>query len=193
MKKLNIRKMTVTAVLAAVSTVLMFLNFSVPFMPPFIKMDLSEFPALLASFALGPVYGVIVSAIKNLVNLPFTTTLGVGELSNFLICSMFVFPAGCIYKFNRNRKGAYAGAVIGAVLAALLSVFTNYYIVYPFYTTVMPLENIIKAYQLINGNVENLWQAITWFNLPFTFIKCMLSVIVTFLIYKKLSPLLKGE
>ncbi len=193
MRKVNIRKMTVTAILAAASTVLMFISFSVPLMPPFIKMDLSELPALLASFALGPVCGVAVGAVKNLINLPFTTTMGVGELSNFLICSMFVLPAGLIYKHFKNRKGAYTGALIGASLAAVLSVFTNYFIVYPFYTTVMPLENIIKAYQLINSDVENLWQAITWFNLPFTFIKCMLSVVVTFLIYKKISPLLKGE
>ncbi len=187
------RKLAITGILAALSTVLMFISISVPFMPPFIKLDVSELPAILASFALGPWYAVAVALVKNLVNLPFTTTGGIGELSNFLISSMFVVPAGIIYKHHKNRTGAYIGAVTGSISAAILSIFTNYYIVYPVYAKLMPIENIIKAYQAINGNVQNLWQAILWFNFPFTFLKCMLSVIITFIIYKKISPLLKGE
>lgn len=186
------KKLAVTGVLAAVSTVLMFLSVSVPFMPPFIKLDISELPAILASFSLGPLYGVAVAFVKNLVNLPFTTTGGIGEVSNFIISSMFVFPAGLIYMLNKNRFTAFVGSLTGSVLAASISIFTNYYIVYPVYANFIPFENILAAYQAINPNVDNLWQAILWFNFPFTFFKCMISVIITFIIYKKVSPLLKG-
>lgn len=189
----KIRKLVGTAMLGAVATVLMFFSFNVPLMPSFIKMDLSELPALIASFAYGPVYGVAVCLIKNLINVFATTTGGVGELSNFILGALFVFPAGIIYQRMRNRKGALIGAFAGALTMALLSVITNYYIVYPVYTAFMPMETIIGMYRAINPNVENLWQALIMFNMPFTFIKGMFSLAISMLIYKPLSPILKGK
>ena len=103
----SVRNLTVTAMLGAVASVLMFISFSVPLMPSFIKLDFSELPALLAAFALGPWHGVAVCLIKNLVNVPFTTTGGVGELSNFLLGACFVIPAGLIYRRHKSR-GAWA-------------------------------------------------------------------------------------
>ena len=184
------RKMVMTAMLAAVSSVLMFFSFNVPLMPGFIKMDFSELPALIASFALGPVSGVAVCLVKNLVNLFFTTTGGVGELSNFLLGSLFVAPAGIVYRKIKGRKGALVGSLIGAAAMAVCSVFSNYYVVYPIYTAFMPMEAILGMYRAINPQVENLWQALLWFNMPFTFLKGMCSVAITFCIYKKISPII---
>jgi riboflavin transporter FmnP len=192
--KLDLRTLVMTAMLAAVSTVLMFFSFNVPLMPGFIKMDFSELPALIASFALGPISGVAVCLVKNLVNLFFTATGGIGELSNFILGALFVFPAGLIYQKLKGRKGALIGSLVGALSMAVLSVFTNYYIVYPAYAEmIVPLEAIMGMYQAINPNVETLWQALWVFNVPFTFIKGMCSVVITFLTYKKLSPLIKGK
>lgn len=192
-RKLSVRKLTMTAMLGAVATVLMFVSFNVPLMPSFIKLDLSELPALIASFALGPVYGVVVCLIKNLINLMFSTTGGVGELSNFILGAVFVFTAGLFYRFMGGRRGALIGSLCGAAAMAIISVFSNYYVVYPVYTAFMPMETILGMYQAINPNVDSLWDALIWFNMPFTFIKGMLSVVITFLIYKKISPLLKGK
>ena len=192
-KRTDIRKMTSTAMLSAVATVLMFFSFSVPLMPSFIKMDLSELPALIASFTFGPLAGVSVCLVKNLINVFFTTTGGVGEVSNFLLGAMFVAPAGFIYQKMRTKKGAMIASVVGAATMAGLSLVTNYYIVYPVYTNIMPMEVIIGAYSAINPNVTNLWQALLWFNVPYTFIKGMLSVVITMLIYKPLAPILRGK
>ena len=101
---MNIRKIAMTGMLSAVSAVLMFLSFSVPFMPPFIKLDFSELPALFAAFALGPVSGVIVCLVKNLVNVFYTTTGGIGELCNFLLGVSFVLPAGMLYMKKKTKK-----------------------------------------------------------------------------------------
>ena len=117
-RKIDVRKLAVTAVMGAVAAVLMFISFSVPLMPSFIKLDLSELPALIASFALGPVSGVAVCFIKNLVNLPFTTTSCVGELCNFLLGAAFVLPAGLLYKKLNGRKGALIGSLVGAAAMA---------------------------------------------------------------------------
>ena len=189
-RRFPVRKLTMTAMLGAVATVLMYLSFSVPLMPSFIKLDLSELPALIASFALGPVCGVVVCLIKNLINLCFTTTGGVGELSNFLLGAIFVFTAGMFYRHMGGRRGALIGSLAGA---AMMAVFTNYFVVYPIYTAFMPMDAILGMYQAINPNVKNLWDALIWFNMPFTFIKGLISVVITFLIYKKISPLLKGR
>lgn len=189
----KVRKIAVTGVLAAVATVLMFLDFSVPIMPEFIKVDFSELPALLASYALGPVSGIAVCFIKNLVNALSSTTGGVGELSNFVLGVCFVLPAGLIYQKSKTRKGAFWGALLGAAVMAIVSVFSNYYIVYPIYTAFMPMEAILGMYRAIAPGVRNLWDALLWFNLPFTFLKGMCSVAIALLIYKPLSPLLKGR
>jgi hypothetical protein len=102
-KRVNVRYLTVTAMLSAVAYILMFLDFSVPFMPAFIKMDLSELPALIGSFAMGPLCGVVVCLIKNVLHLFITTTGGVGELSNFILGVAFVLPAGKTYVLNSGE------------------------------------------------------------------------------------------
>ena len=145
-----------------------------------------------ASFSLGPLSGVAVCLIKNLVHLFATSTGGVGELSNFLLGAAFVLPAGIIYRAKKTRLGALTGAVIGAVAMALLSLPSNYFIVYPAYGLVMPMEAILDMYRAINPNVSSLWDALIWFNIPFTFVKGLLSTAVTFLVYKRISPILKG-
>jgi len=192
-KKLDIRKLTITGMLAALSTVLMFLSFSVPFMPNYIKFDFSELPALIAAFSLGPVSGVLVCLVKNLVNLLFTSTGGIGELCNFLIGALFVLPAGLIYNKSKTKKSAIFGAIVGAVTMAIASLFINYYIIYPIYEKFMPMEAIIGSYKALLPSVNNLWEALIIFNMPFTFLKGMMSVIITVLIYKKISPIMKGK
>ena len=186
------RKLTTTAIMAAIATILMYIEFPIPIMPGFIKLDFSELPALLTSFALGPWYGALVCLLKNLIHLPVTQTSGVGELANLLIGVFFVLPAGYIYKYSKTRKGALAGSLLGAVIMALISFPINYAIVYPFYTNFMPMEAIIGAYQAILPRVDSLADALLIFNVPFTFCKGIIDVIITFLIYKRLSPVIKG-
>ncbi|MFB0920759.1 MAG: ECF transporter S component [Oscillospiraceae bacterium] len=183
-------KLTVTAMLSAVAAVLMFIDFPIPLMPGFIKLDVSELPALLASFSLGPVYGIIVCLIKNIINLARSTTSGVGEFCNFLLGAVFVFSAGIAYKRMKSRKGALIGALIGAVAMAALSYPINYYITYPIYAKFIPMEGIVGMYQAILPSVKTLSDCLLVFNVPFTLVKGMLDVAITFLIYKKLSPIL---
>ena len=189
---MSVRAMTATALLAALSCVLMYLEFSVPLVPSFIKMDFSDLPALIASYAYGPVAGIVVALIKNLVHAPMTTTGGAGELANFLLCVAFVVPAGWIYHFAKNKKGALIGALAGSVVMALLSLPVNYYITYPVYTNFLPMDAILNMYRALNPAVTGLWSALLMFNLPFNFVKGLVIAGITFAIYKKISPLLHG-
>lgn len=193
--KLDVRKMTVTAMLSAIAFVLMFLDTAVPIMPSFIKLDLSELPALVATFALGPVCGVIVCLIKNLLHLLITTTGGVGELSNFILGAAFVLPAGLIYQHKKTKKNAIIGAIVGAFAMAIISFPSNLFIVYPVYYNFMPKDVIIAAYQALVpfANIDSIAKCLLLFNVPFTFVKGLISAIITILIYQPLRPLLKGN
>ena len=196
MKNGNIRKLTVTAMLAAMSSVLMFFSFSIPIiLPSFLAMDFSELPALIAAFTMGPVSGVVVCLIKNLVNLPSSGTGGAGELCNFLMGVTFVVPAGLIYKFRKDRVGAVLGSLVGAVVMAVLSLPINLFISYPAYAVFynMTTDKVMDMYQAIVPWVKTLPQALLIFNMPFTFCKAMCSVIITFVIYKRISPIIKGK
>lgn len=194
-KKVNVRKIAMTAILSAVATVLMFISFSLPIIPSFIKLDFSELPALIAAFSMGPVSGVVVCFIKNLVNLTMSTTGGAGELCNFLMGVTFVVPAGLLYKFRKDRWGALWGSVLGAVVMAVMSFPINYFISYPFYVRsgMMSMEAIMDAYQLILPSVQTLPQALLIFNIPFTLVKAACDVAITFAVYKRISPLIHGQ
>ena len=191
----KVRALTGTAMLGAVAAVLMYLEFPIPIMPAFVKLDVSELPALIASFAYGPMSGVLVCLIKNLIKLPSTSTAAVGELFNFVMGALFVGVAGIVYKRNKTRKGAIVGALLGALVMAVVSVPYNYFIVYPAYVVMyhLPLEAIIGMYQAINPSVDGLLTCLLVFNLPFTFVKGVLDAVLCFLIYKPLSPILHGR
>ena len=190
--KNNLKAVTVTAIMGAIGFLLMFLEFPIPaLIPGFIKMDFSEIPAIITTFALGPVWGVLVCLIKNILHLFDSSSGGVGELANFLLGSIYVFTAGMIYRSNKTRKGAFFGALLGAALMAILSVPINYFITYPVYAAFMPMEAIVAMYQAILPAANTLLKALVIFNLPFTFIKGMIDTVFCFIVYKKLSPILK--
>ena len=192
--KVNTRSVVMTAPLGAVASVLMFFSFSVPFMPSFIKMDLSEMPALVASFSMGPLSGAAVCLIKNVVNVFSTTTAGVGELCNFLLGVAFVVPAGYIYKFKKNRLGALIGSLTGSAAMAIIGLPLNYFVTYPLYIKMgFPLDIIIGMYQDILPSVDGLLMCLIVFNLPFTLMRGIIDSALTFLIYKRISPLIKGK
>lgn len=131
------RRLTGIAMLSAVAFALQFLEFPIPIMPAFIKLDFSDLPELLAAFAYGPLAGVAVAGIKNLIHLPLSSSMYVGELSNFLLGAVLSVAAGAIYKKHKTKRGALAAAVLSAVIMGLVSVPVNYWIIYPLYYNVL--------------------------------------------------------
>ena len=129
----KVRYITVTAMLSAVAFVLMYLEIAIPIMPSFIKFDFSDLPALLGSFALGPVCGVLICLIKNVLHLAFSNSMFVGELSNFILGAVFVAIAGNIYKHKKTKKSAVVSGLVAALVTGIVSVFSNYFVVYPVY------------------------------------------------------------
>ncbi len=188
------RNLAVAGMLSALAFVLQYFEFPVPLMPAFIKMDLSDLPGLIGAFALGPWYGVAICLVKNILHMAVSQSALVGEMCNFILGASFVLPAGIIYGMKKTKRNAIIGALSGAVIMAIFSFPSNLFLTYPMYINLygMSEETIIEAYQMILPRVETLPQCLLVFNVPFTFVKAMLSVVITLFIYKPLSPILHG-
>ena len=179
--------------LVAAAAILQYLEIPIPFIPSFIKLDFSDLPELIGAFAYGPLAGIAIALIKNIIHLTVSQSGYIGELSNFILGAVFSGVAGLIYMKNKTMKGALVGGVAGAVCMALLSFPSNLFIVYPFYYNFMPKEVVLQAYQAIVPSMKSIEQSLLVFNLPFTLIKGIFCVIISMLIYKPLSPILHGK
>lgn len=196
-KRISTRKIAVIAVMSAIATVIYYLDFPVPLMPRFIKLDLSNVISLITGFALGPVSGVLVCLIKNAIHLLIKglgTTMGVGDIFDFVTGAVFTLTASLIYRKNKTKKGAVIASLIGTLVFTIVSLPLNYFVTYPIYAKAFGgMEAIIGAYRQIMPGVKNLFAALCIFNVPFTFIKGLLCTLITMLIYKPLSPIIKGK
>jgi len=188
--KSSITKLTITAMLTAVAVVLQYIEMPVPLVPSFLKLDFSDIPELIGAFVISPIYGVTICLLKNLIHLPFGSSVGVGEFANFLFGAVFAFTAGMIYKHKKTKKTALIACLAGALAMSVLSVAINYFIVYPAYAQLWAGGNmniIIGMYKTILPYSDNLIKSLIIFNLPFTFVKGIIDAVITMLIYKPLS------
>ena len=186
-------KLAVTGMLTALAIVLQYIEFPVPMLvPPFLKMDFSDLPELIAAFVIGPVWGVAVCFLKNLIHIPFGSTGGVGELSNFLLGAVFALTAGLIYQRRKTKKTALLACALGSLAMAALSFPINYFIVYPVYSNLWFGGNmglIVDMYKLILPFSDSLEKCLVIFNVPFTLVKAIIVSVIPMLIYKPLSRL----
>lgn len=191
-KKVNVRWLVFTALMAALSVVLSEVpKFDVPVMPSFITFDFSDVPAMLAALTMGPVSGVFVCLVKNVFGC-FTSGTGcVGELSNFILGAALVLPAGIITHKSEKISRAVIGCVTGSALMALISIASNYFLVIPAYSAVyhMPIEGIVGLYKAILPSVDSLLDCLIIFNMPFTFVKGFIAAVISIVLYKRLRPI----
>ena len=173
----KIRTVTGTAMLTAVAVGLQYIEISIPIMPSFIKLDFSDLPELIGAFAYGPIAGVLIALLKNLIHMAVSQSGFVGELSNFLLGASFSLVAGLIYKHKKTKGEAMIASVAASLVMALISVPFNYFVMY----------------QIILPKTKSILQALLIFNLPFTFVKGLIVSIITMVIYKPLSSILKGK
>lgn len=186
------RTITMTALLAAISYTLAFLEFPVPLSPSFARMDMSDLPALIGTFAFGPVTGVMIELIKNILQLLSTSTGGIGELANFLMGASYVLVAGFIYKYKKTKKMAIWACTISSVVMGIVAAIVNYYILLPLFETFMPLDQLIASFSEFLPFIQNKLDVVLYNALPFNMIKGLVIGVITIVIYKKLTPILKG-
>lgn len=180
-------------ILAALAYVLMFVQMPIPIAPPFMKLDLADVPALIGGFAMGPWYGVLIQLIKNVLNLSKTMTGGVGELSNFIVGSTYVLVSAYIYKNKKTKKTSIIALAFGVLAMTALATLSNAFVVFPVYGKVMHMD--LEAFAgMVGGNglVNNYFTLMVFSIAPFNIIKGSVEAIVTELIYKRISPIIKS-
>jgi riboflavin transporter len=185
-------KLVKISVLSVMAFIIMLFEMVVPFFPAFLKMDFSDVPALLGSFALGPVAGVVIQLLKNILHIALkgSITGGVGELGNFLVGSIFVFTAGIIYQIKKDKKHAILGMIAASIAMAIAGALANYYLLIPFYAKIMPIETIINMGTAVNPNIISIKSLVLFGVTPFNLLKGIIISIVVALIYKKITPIL---
>lgn len=192
-KLLSTKNVVLMGMFGALAGVLMIFEFPLLFIAPgFYGLDFSEIPVLIGTFALGPVAGMIIEVVKILVKLMLkpTSTGFVGEFANLMIGISLILPAGLIYHFKKNKKGAIAGMVVGTVCMTIVGVILNALIMIPFYSNFMPLENIIAAGAVINPAISNVWTFAILCVGPFNLVKATLVSLATALVYKRISKVI---
>jgi riboflavin transporter len=188
-------QIVIIAILAAIGSVLFRLEIVVFPAVPFYKLDFSNLPVLLGTFAMGPVVGSVILLIKSAVGLLTTTSQGVGELADFLLGLMMILPVGLLYRRRKTRGTAVAGMAIGGAAATVAGVLLNYFVLIPFFAVLfgIPVDVIVGMGTNMIPAVDSLWKFVWLVTAPFNVIKWTVIALVTGLIYKPLSPILHGR
>ena len=183
--------------LSAISTVLMLFEIPLPFAPEFYKLDFSELPILIGSFAIGPVAGVLIELCKILLKLVIkgTTTAFVGDFANFIIGCSLVVPAAIIYHKFKTKRSALVSLITGSLIMTVFGSLFNAFYLLPAFANLygMPLETIVGIAQEINGSIDSVATLVLFAVVPFNLLKGALLTILTMLLYKHISPVIKGH
>ncbi|MDR1017715.1 MAG: ECF transporter S component [Lachnospiraceae bacterium] len=188
------RKMVQIAMLSAIAAILMYFEFPLPFAPSFYQIDFSELPIIIGGFSMGPLAGVIIEFLKILIHfiIKGTSTAGVGDVANFLVGCSFIVPASLIYKHHKSKIVAVLSLTTGTLCMTIVAVFMNAFVLLPTYATAfhMPIKSLIAMGTSINSHINNLFTFVLLAVAPFNLLKGFLISLITFLIYKKISPIL---
>ena len=193
------RKAAMIGMFSAISMILMLFELPLPFAPPFYKLDLSELPVLIGGFAFGPAAAVMIEFAKILLKLfvKATSTAFVGELANFAVGSSFVLPASIVYLFWKKKKGAITGCIVGTLILTIFgSLFNGIYLLPAFSELFgMPLDTILDMGSAVNPLMTegSMISFVVCCVVPINLIKGSVVSILTMLIYKPLSPIIKSS
>lgn len=191
-KGMSTKNLVKVAILSAIAYMLMFISMPIPgIFPDFLKIDISDIPAIFGGMAMGPIAGFVIVIVKNLLQLiTATTTGGIGEFANILIGGTYVYIICFAYNKRSDIKGVIIGGIIGTVVMTIVGCLMNYYIMLPFYGNLMGLDAIINMGTALNPKVNDLFTFVIWMIAPFNIVKAMLMTFVTVPLYKKMSKIL---
>ena len=194
-KYLTVKNMTLIATLACLSTILSILNFPLPIFPIFYEIDISDVVTLIGTFALGPIPGLFIQLIKILLNLLLngTKTMFIGELSNLVIGSVWIYFAGIIYYKDKTRRNAIKALIISSIIMIIVATLINYYIILDIYSYFLniSLESLISMGTTIIPIIDSKLSFVLFATLPFNTLKAIITSIILITIYKPISILIK--
>ncbi len=196
-KLMTTKNMVLMAMFGALSGVLMYIQMPVPFAPPFYKLDFCDVPVLIGAFAMGPWAGGVIAALKILISLVLrgTQTAGVGEFSNWVQACSLCIPAALVYQRKKSRGSAMAGMALGVLVMIIVACITNTYIMLPAYAKAfhMPIDALVEMGSAVNPSINSLLTFMLLAVVPFNLLKGTLVAVITTLIYKRVSIIIKNH
>lgn len=191
-KVLTTNYLVKVAVLAAIARVVMFFEFPLPIFPAFLKMDFSDLIPLLGGLAMGPLAGVLIELVKNLIHVVNSTTGGVGDLANFIVGAAYIFSVSYFYQKHKTKKGAVIGLIVGIFAMIVAGALVNYFITVPLYAIVLGLstESIVGMSAAVIPAIHDKFTLILFAFCPFNLLKGVLLTLLALPLYKHVSPLL---
>lgn len=194
-KTFKTERLVKISILSAIAYVVMMIEFPIPIFPEFLKIDLSDIPALLGAFSMGPVAGVIIELIKNILHAFMTRSAGIGELANFIVGAALVFTSGIIYRRNKTKKNAIFSLFIGTIVMGIAAGIANYFILIPLYEKVLlfPVSAMVDMASKVTSLVTNLGTLVLFSIVPFTVLKGTIVSIIVFFMYKRIEPIIKSK
>lgn len=180
--------------LSGLGMILMLLDFPLPIFPTFLKFDLSDAPAVIGAFAMGPAAGVMIEFLKNVLKIMVrSNTGGVGELANFLVGVAYVLPLALVYQKWPTRKGVVWGSGLAIISGAVIAGILNYFVFIPAYAVVLgyPVDAFINMAAKINSSVVDLRTLVLFAIVPFNLLKGLVVAISGLGLFKALEPLWK--
>lgn len=194
LKKFSLKQLLTITLMAVISFIIMFLEMPIPIFPEFLKVDLSDLPALITGLALGPLAGIMVELIKNLLHLLRTSTLGVGEFANFIVGAALILPPSIMYKKKPEAKTLAIGLICGILLMGIVGGMANYFILLPFYEKAMgfPMKAIVGMGSAVNPAIKDTFTLILYAIVPFNILKGAVVTLFTIALHKRVAPLIKS-
>ena len=194
--RMKVKKIAFIGLMGAVSAVLMLIRFPIPFMPPFLSFDLSGVMEMMGGLMFGPAEALCIIVVKILLQLVMqgSMSLGTGELQNFILSSAYVLPAVLIYHRKKTKKSAIVGMAVSSIIVAVVAVITNLYLIIPFYVKLfgMSMDDIISMCSAVNPAMKDTVSLVIFGLVPFNLIKYGATSVVIFIIYKRLSGVIRG-
>lgn len=189
------RRVAIVGVFSAIAAVLMLFELPLWFAPSFYEMDFSEIPVMICAFSMGPVAGVAAELCKVLLKLVLkgTTTAFVGDFANFVVGCSLVLPASIVYYIKKSKKSAMLGLGLGTVIMTIFgSAFNALYLLPKFAELYgISMEAIIGMGTAVNASIDSVWTLVFFAVVPFNILKGLIVSVVTLLLYKHISPILK--
>jgi riboflavin transporter FmnP len=183
----RMKRLVTVPLLSAVAFILMYLEFPLPMIPNFLKLDFSTLPGLLGGLMFGPIAGVLIELIKNILHLLLKNTDGllVGELANFVAGSTFIYTVVMMHRWIKDKGGVIVGLLLGTILMTVIMSAANVYVLIPAYAALyqMSVENLLSSLQL-----DSMWSLVVYAIAPFNVIKGLAVSLVAYPIFVKMAP-----
>ncbi|MGO2547563.1 ECF transporter S component [Mammaliicoccus vitulinus] len=175
------KRLLTVSMLIAISFILMFLKFPLPFLPPYLTMDFSDVPVLVATFAFGPVSGILVTLFKNVLNFLIVSHEPIGNTANFLASVCLIIPTYYFYRIKKSKLFMGYGLITGVILMTVFMSLMNYFVLLPLYGQIMNLADL----------AHNLKMIVSAGIIPFNLIKGIVISVIYLVIFDKLKTIIK--